>query len=104
MNLWQAQNLWYEILRNNSHALTMLEDDELPRWKKDFSVRAASTGTSSISRPFAQKTNLPPPPQINFLFPELLARRAMELGDDLPFVFQFNRSKHALGQGNARNA
>ncbi|MFZ1938313.1 MAG: DUF3536 domain-containing protein [Terracidiphilus sp.] len=36
LNLWQAQNLWYEILRNNSHALTMLEDDELPRWKKDF--------------------------------------------------------------------
>ena len=36
LNLWQAQNLWYEILRNNSHALTMLEADELPRWKKDF--------------------------------------------------------------------
>jgi alpha-amylase/alpha-mannosidase (GH57 family) len=36
VNLWQAQNLWYEILRNNSHALTALEPADRPRWEKNF--------------------------------------------------------------------
>jgi hypothetical protein len=36
LNLWQAQNIWYEILRSSSYALTALEDEERPRWDKDF--------------------------------------------------------------------
>jgi alpha-amylase/alpha-mannosidase (GH57 family) len=36
VNLWQAQNLWYEIFRGSSSALTALEADDLPRWQKDF--------------------------------------------------------------------
>ena len=36
LNLWQAQNIWYEILRTSSDALTALSADERPRWDKDF--------------------------------------------------------------------
>jgi len=36
LNLWQAQNIWYEILRSSTYALTSLEDEERPRWDKDF--------------------------------------------------------------------
>ena len=36
LNLWQAQNIWYEILRDADHALTALQDEERPRWEKDF--------------------------------------------------------------------
>jgi alpha-amylase/alpha-mannosidase (GH57 family) len=37
LNLWQAQNIWYEILRTSSYALTALDADDRPRWEKDFS-------------------------------------------------------------------
>jgi alpha-amylase/alpha-mannosidase (GH57 family) len=37
LNLWQAQNIWYEILRTSSYALTALTADDRPGWEKDFS-------------------------------------------------------------------
>jgi hypothetical protein len=36
LNLWQAQNIWYEILRTSSYGLTSLGKDEHPRWDKLF--------------------------------------------------------------------
>jgi alpha-amylase/alpha-mannosidase (GH57 family) len=36
LNLWQAQNLWYETLRKPSDALVTLEAAERQRWEKDF--------------------------------------------------------------------
>jgi alpha-amylase/alpha-mannosidase (GH57 family) len=36
LNLWQAQNIWYEILGTSSYALTALGEDERPRWNKSF--------------------------------------------------------------------
>jgi alpha-amylase/alpha-mannosidase (GH57 family) len=36
LNLWQAQNIWYEIFRSSSYALTALPDEERPQWDKDF--------------------------------------------------------------------
>ena len=36
LNLWQAQNIWYEILRTSSYALTALADEDRARWEKDF--------------------------------------------------------------------
>jgi alpha-amylase/alpha-mannosidase (GH57 family) len=36
LNLWQAQNIWYEILRTSDNALTALTPEERPRWDKDF--------------------------------------------------------------------
>jgi alpha-amylase/alpha-mannosidase (GH57 family) len=36
LNLWQAQNLWYEIMRTSTYALTSLSTDDRPRWDKDF--------------------------------------------------------------------
>ena len=37
LNLWQAQNIWYEILRTTSYALTALAAEDRPRWDKSFS-------------------------------------------------------------------
>jgi alpha-amylase/alpha-mannosidase (GH57 family) len=36
LNLWQAQNIWYEILRVSSYGLTALAAEDRPRWEKDF--------------------------------------------------------------------
>jgi alpha-amylase/alpha-mannosidase (GH57 family) len=36
LNLWQAQNIWYEILRTSGHGLTALAEEERPRWEKGF--------------------------------------------------------------------
>ncbi|MFZ0338400.1 MAG: DUF3536 domain-containing protein [Terracidiphilus sp.] len=36
LNLWQAQNIWYEILRTSGYALTALAKEDRPRWEKDF--------------------------------------------------------------------
>jgi hypothetical protein len=37
LNLWQAQNIWYEIMRTSSYALTSLSPDDRPHWDKAFS-------------------------------------------------------------------
>jgi hypothetical protein len=37
LNLWQAQNIWYEILRTSSHPVRVLGADDRPRWDKGFS-------------------------------------------------------------------
>ena len=36
LNLWQAQNIWYEILRSSPHSLTAHEPEDRPRWDRDF--------------------------------------------------------------------
>jgi alpha-amylase/alpha-mannosidase (GH57 family) len=36
LNLWQAQNIWYEIRRTSSYALTELAADDRPRWDESF--------------------------------------------------------------------
>jgi len=36
LNLWQAQNIWYEILRTSTTALTTLAEEDRPRWEADF--------------------------------------------------------------------
>jgi hypothetical protein len=36
LNLWQAQNIWYEILRTSGNVPTVLTAEERPRWEKDF--------------------------------------------------------------------
>ena len=36
LNLWQAQNIWYEILRTSSYALTALGPEDRPLWDKAF--------------------------------------------------------------------
>ena len=37
LNLWQAQNIWYEILRSSSYALTSLASEDRPAWDRGFS-------------------------------------------------------------------
>lgn len=36
LNLWQAQNVWYEILRTSSYALTALVPEDRQRWEAEF--------------------------------------------------------------------
>jgi alpha-amylase/alpha-mannosidase (GH57 family) len=36
LNLWQAQNIWYEILRTSTYALAALRKEDKPRWDQDF--------------------------------------------------------------------
>ncbi len=36
LNLWQAQNIWYEILRTSSYALITLDKADQPLWEKNF--------------------------------------------------------------------
>ena len=52
LNLWQAQNIWYEILRSASYALTSLNDDERPMWDKAFNDLGTclSIDTNEISK------------------------------------------------------
>jgi alpha-amylase/alpha-mannosidase (GH57 family) len=41
LNLWQAQNLWYEILRTPVDQLTALAPEDRTRWDKDFNELGA---------------------------------------------------------------
>ncbi len=41
LNLWQAQNIWYDILCTSGYALTALAGEERPRWDKDFNELGA---------------------------------------------------------------
>jgi alpha-amylase/alpha-mannosidase (GH57 family) len=36
LNLWQAQNIWYEILRSTPNGLTAHAAEDRPRWDRDF--------------------------------------------------------------------
>jgi hypothetical protein len=36
LNLWQAQNIWYEILSTSAYALTALNQEDRARWQKQF--------------------------------------------------------------------
>jgi hypothetical protein len=50
LNLWQAQNIWYEILRTSSYALTSLMPEDRPFWEKGFGElgRLLSIDTAAI--------------------------------------------------------
>lgn len=53
LNLWQAQNIWYEILRTSSYALTSQIPDDRPRWDRDFNQlgKCLSIETTAITAP-----------------------------------------------------
>ncbi|MGB6194354.1 MAG: DUF3536 domain-containing protein, partial [Terracidiphilus sp.] len=53
LNLWQAQNIWYEILRGSGYALTALPEEDRPKWDKQFSELGdcLSIDTEAISAP-----------------------------------------------------
>jgi alpha-amylase/alpha-mannosidase (GH57 family) len=51
LNLWQAQNIWYEVLRTSTYALTSLVADDKPLWDRDFGElgRCLSIDNTAIS-------------------------------------------------------
>jgi alpha-amylase/alpha-mannosidase (GH57 family) len=53
LNLWQAQNIWYEILLTSSDSLSSLVSTDRPRWEKDFNDlgRCLSIDTVAITAP-----------------------------------------------------
>lgn len=55
-NLWQAQNIWYEILTTSGYALTALAGDDRARWEKDFNELGSclSFDCAAIRTPEAQ--------------------------------------------------
>jgi hypothetical protein len=48
-NLWQSQNMWYEILRSSSYALTSLSNDDRPRWEKAFNELGSSLSIDTVA-------------------------------------------------------
>jgi alpha-amylase/alpha-mannosidase (GH57 family) len=53
LNLWQAQNIWYEILRTSSYALTAQIAEDRPQWDKDFNElgKCLSIDTTAMTAP-----------------------------------------------------
>ena len=51
LNLWQAQNLWYEIFRTSGALLAALESEGRERWQRDFAELGSNLkiDTQSIS-------------------------------------------------------
>ncbi len=51
LNLWQAQNIWYEIFRTSAEPLATMQPEDRPRWDRDFGELGACLGiaTDSIS-------------------------------------------------------
>jgi hypothetical protein len=48
-NLWQAQNIWHEILRTSAAELTALSAEDRPRWEKDFQDLGAWLGLDTAA-------------------------------------------------------
>jgi alpha-amylase/alpha-mannosidase (GH57 family) len=38
LNLWQAQNIWYEMMRRQSEALATVEPESRAKWQQDFAA------------------------------------------------------------------
>ena len=53
LNLWQAQNVWYEILRTSSYGLTSQISEDRPQWDKDFNElgKCLSIETTAMTAP-----------------------------------------------------
>jgi alpha-amylase/alpha-mannosidase (GH57 family) len=49
LNLWQAQNVWYEIFRTSGDALTTLPPEDRAHWDKDFAELGACLSISTES-------------------------------------------------------
>jgi len=51
LNLWQAQNIWYEIHRASTYSLGTLNSQDRLRWEKSFNDLGAclSIDTTAIS-------------------------------------------------------
>ena len=59
-NLWQAQNIWYEVLRTSAYSLTQLSAEDRPQWDARFnelgkclsidfeSIRADNTAAATL--------------------------------------------------------
>jgi alpha-amylase/alpha-mannosidase (GH57 family) len=53
LNLWQAQNIWYEVLRSSKSTLNALTPDDLEKWEKRFNElgNCLSVDTEAVNAP-----------------------------------------------------
>jgi hypothetical protein len=49
LNLWQAQNIWYDTFRSSNYALTALADEQRPRWDKDFAELGSCLAIDTVA-------------------------------------------------------
>lgn len=60
LNLWQAQNIWYEILRHSGDDLQAVGPEDRPRWDGDFAelgrLLSIDTTTIKVLEPTAMTT------------------------------------------------
>jgi alpha-amylase/alpha-mannosidase (GH57 family) len=58
LNLWQAQNIWYEILRTSGNGSTAVDPEERPRWEKDFNELGACLTIDTAAMRAGEKADL----------------------------------------------
>ena len=49
VNLWQAQNIWFEIQRTSGHTPTALAAEDRPRWEKEFDELGACLAIDTVA-------------------------------------------------------
>ena len=57
-NLWQAQNIWYEILRSSTYAVASVPENDRPRWQKSFNDLGACLSIDTVAIRAEDKTAL----------------------------------------------
>jgi len=53
LNLWQAQNIWYEVLRSSRSTLSTLTAEDIEKWEKKFNDlgNCLSVDTAAVNTP-----------------------------------------------------
>jgi hypothetical protein len=53
LNLWQAQNIWYEVLRSSKSNQNALTAEDLEKWEKKFNDlgNCLSVDTAAVNAP-----------------------------------------------------
>jgi hypothetical protein len=57
INLWQAQNIWYEILRTQSNELAALDAEDSSHWETGFNDLGASLSIDFSAARVAYETS-----------------------------------------------
>jgi len=60
LNLWQAQNIWYEILRTSAYALTAQNKEIRPRWDRGFNELGVCLKIDCASIEGVDPASIPP--------------------------------------------
>ncbi|MGB8261301.1 MAG: DUF3536 domain-containing protein [Terracidiphilus sp.] len=59
LNLWQAQNIWYEIMRTAGYGLTALDPEDRARWEKSFADLGVCLSIDTVAMQAQDRTAAP---------------------------------------------